>query len=64
MTVQMEKIPQHLHKDVIGSYWIMLQELQSKAEENNDIMLKRWVESFYRQWNEITGDDKKARWEK
>lgn len=54
--LNLDSIPAKMHKDVIGSYWIMLRELESTAENNNDRFLMHQVEGFYRQWNEMTGD--------
>jgi hypothetical protein len=42
----------------------MLGECESKAESNNDAVLKHWVSQWYKQWNRIIGDNKKPRWEK
>lgn len=64
MTVQMEKIAPAMQANVIHTYWVMMQELQSVAEDSNDCLLKNLVEGCYRQWNQMTGDNKKARWEK
>ena len=62
--LQHNSIPKKMHADVIGSYWIMLRELESKAEDANDRILMIQVEGFYRQWNEMTGDNKSPRWNK
>ena len=58
----LETIPKRMQADVIHSYWIMMQELQTKAHNDDDRVLKVWVEGFYRQWNEMTGDTKKPIW--
>lgn len=55
-------IPKKMHADVISSYWIMLRELESKAEDGNDQILMVQVEGFYRLWNKMTGDNKLPRW--
>ena len=62
--MQMEVIPTKMHADVIASYWTMMQELESKANNDDDRLLKVWVEGFYRQWNEMTGDNKHPIWVK
>lgn len=59
--MQLETIAKKLQKDVIASFWSMLQTLEGQAENNLD---KHFVEGYYRQWNAMTGDDKKARWER
>lgn len=62
--MNLETIAPSQQKDVISSFWTMLKECESKAEENNDPVLKHWVKSWHKQWNEITGADQKPRWEK
>jgi hypothetical protein len=59
--MQTESIAKKLQKDFIGSFWSMLRELEEAAENNLD---KHFVEGYYRQWNAVTGDDKKPRWMK
>jgi len=59
---QLEQIPRSMHKDVISSYWIMMSELMTQADNENDEVLKVLVEGFFRQWNRMTGDDKKPIW--
>lgn len=60
--LELNKIKRSMHKDVISSFWTMLQECESKAASNNDHLLKLWVEGWYKQWNRMTGDNKSARW--
>ncbi len=60
--MQLETIAPSLQKDVIASFWTMLRELESKADDNDDPILKLWVEGWYRQWNAMTSDDKEPRW--
>lgn len=55
-------IPKKMQADVISSYWTMLRELESKAEDSNDRILMVQVEGFYRLWNKMTGDNKSPRW--
>ena len=62
--MQLETIPKAMQPDVIHSYWVMMQELQSKAHSDNDAVLMNWVEGFYRQWNQMTGDNKRPIWVK
>lgn len=60
--MQLDTIKRSLQPDVISSFWTMLQELQSQAENDNDVWLKVQVEGWYRQWNAITGDDSLPKW--
>lgn len=62
MTIELHKIKQSMHKDVIDSFWTMLQELETQANNEDDRLLKHQVEGWYRQWNRMTGDTKTARW--
>lgn len=59
MTLELNKIKRSMHADVISSFWSMLQELESKAD---DALLRHQVECWYRQWNRMTGDTKIAVW--
>lgn len=49
---------------VADNFWIMLQELESKAESENDIVLKYWVEQWYSIFNRFRNDvpKTKPRW--
>jgi hypothetical protein len=62
MTIELHKIKRSMHKDVIDSFWTMLQELETQANNEDDRLLKHQVEGWYRQWNRMTGDTKTARW--
>lgn len=42
-------------QNVIDSFWIMMTELASQADNENDPVLKMMVEGFARQWRELTG---------
>ena len=62
MTIELNKIKRSMHKDVISSFWTMMQELESHANNDNNPVLKHQVDGWYRQWNRMTGDTKVARW--
>jgi hypothetical protein len=57
-------IPTHEQNNVMHSFWTMLRECETKAENENDIILKNWVAQWYQQWNRITGDNLLPSWEK
>ena len=59
--MQLEKIAPKLQPDVIASFWAMLQELESNADNALD---RHFVEGYYRQWNTMTDDNKAPRWTK
>jgi hypothetical protein len=60
--MQMETIKPSLQANVISSFWMMLKECESNADCDDDVLLKHMVEGWYRQWNEMTGDDKQPVW--
>jgi acyl carrier protein len=60
--MELNTIPKRMQPDVISSFWTMLGELRSQADNNDDTILKVQVEGWYRQWNEMTGDNKTACW--
>lgn len=62
MSLELHKIKRSMHHDVITSFWTMLSELESKARSDNDAVLKHQVEGWYKQWNRMTGDDKRPSW--
>ena len=57
--MQLTTIAKEEQADMISSFWSMLRELEEHAENNLD---KHFVECYYRQWNRVTGDNKKPRW--
>lgn len=38
---------------VMHNYWMMMRECERYADNENDNMLKRWVEGYYRKWNDM-----------
>lgn len=52
--MQLINIPESEQKDWIESFWQMLRECETKADNENDVILKRWVEGYYKQWNRVT----------
>jgi hypothetical protein len=59
--VQMTTIPADEQENVLASFWTMLQECESNADNENNPVLKHWVVQWYGQWNRITGDSKEPR---
>lgn len=53
-----------MHQGIISSFWTMLRECEAKYIEHpsGNALLKVWVEGWYRQWNEMTNDDKAPQW--
>lgn len=62
--LELHKIKRSMHHDIIHSFWIMMRECESTANNNDDRVLKVQVEGWYKQWNRMTGDDKKPAWMK
>ena len=60
--LELHKIKRSMHRDVIHTFWIMLRECETKANDDDDKLLKHQVEAWYRQWNRMTGDNKKPVW--
>lgn len=62
--VQLEKIKPALQKDIISSFWSMLRTLESSVDEfgRDQAVLKHEIEAYYRQWNAMTGDNKRPFW--
>lgn len=47
---------------LLGGFWVLLGEAESKAHCNDDRLLKVWVEQYYGMWNRLTGDNAVPRW--
>lgn len=56
------KLPKKEHENVMSSFWTMLRECDSKADEDNDPILKLWVSQWYNQYNRICGTNAKPTW--
>lgn len=52
-------IPKEEHDNVMSSFWMMMRELEEKAESQFD---RHFVNGYYELWNRVTGEDKKPRW--
>jgi hypothetical protein len=63
MTLELHKIKRSMHHDVLHSFWMMLCECENSAQTNNDAVLKVQVEGWIKQWNRMTGDTKKPKWQ-
>ena len=55
-------IPKNEQNNVMETFWTMLRECESKADNEDDRLLKHWVGAWYRQWNRVTSDNKKPVW--
>lgn len=53
------KIAKELQSDVMASFWAMMMELESSAENQLD---RHFVEGYFRQWNRVMNDNKLPRW--
>ena len=49
-------------ENLVSSFWSMLRECESQADNDNDPVLKVQVEGYYRQWNACTGSEHSPRW--
>jgi len=58
-----ETIPEGEQRGFIETYWRLLAETEALADNNNDAFLQRLVEGAYQQWNRVTGQDHKPRWQ-
>lgn len=58
------KIPYEEHANIMGSFWSMMTELETQADNNDDRLLKHMVDGYFRQWNLVMKDNKQSRWER
>jgi hypothetical protein len=62
--MQTEIIPPEEQKNFIDSFWIMMKTCETYAIDTDDPIAIHLVESYFKQWNRVTGDNKKPSWEK
>jgi len=55
-------IPKKNQDDVMTSFWIMMKECESNADNTNDALGKKWVEGWFKQWNDLTGQSHEPSW--
>ncbi|MBH0033056.1 hypothetical protein I6F10_19925, partial [Pseudoalteromonas sp. SWYJZ98] len=48
--------------NVLHSFWVLLGEAETQADNDNNPLLKHQVEGFYRQWNALNGSALEPRW--
>lgn len=60
--VNLTDIPKDEREGMISSFWQMLQECEQIADQNDDRVLKHFVNEWYVQWNRITGSNNKPGW--
>ena len=60
--MQLDTIAKPHQADVIASFWAMMRELESQADNEKDAVLHVQVEGYYRLWNRMTGDNKQPIW--
>jgi hypothetical protein len=58
----LNNIPKDMQEDFIASFWAMLRECETTADNNNDPILKHMVSGYYRQWNKVADDNKEPCW--
>lgn len=56
------KIPAKEIDSVMQSFWTMMRECETIADNDNDMLLKHQVECWYRQWNKLTARTNEPRW--
>jgi hypothetical protein len=60
--LELHKIKRSMHHEVIRSFRLMLYECEARAIELDDSFLKEQVQTWYKQWNRMTGANDKAKW--
>lgn len=48
--------------NVLHSFWVLLREAETQADNDNNPLLKHQVEGFYRQWNALNGSAIEPHW--
>ena len=60
----MKRLTPQQQQNLVDSHWTMMMELESQAFSDDDRVLKVQVEGWFRQWNELTGENRQPRWVK
>lgn len=55
-------IPKNEQSGVMETFWTMLRECECHADNEDDRVLKHWVEAWYMQWNRVTGLNQQPIW--
>jgi hypothetical protein len=55
-------IPGKEQEQILDEYWVMLSECKQRAIQNNDRVLKHWVEEWYKSWNRVTLEHQLPNW--
>jgi hypothetical protein len=55
-------IPSSKHGNLMGTFWSMMMELETQADNENNTLSKHFVEGYFRQWNDLCDDDKVPVW--
>ena len=55
-------IPKNEHTNVMSSFWSMMMELETQADNTNSALDKHMVAGYFSQWNRIMGDNKEPSW--
>lgn len=50
-------------ENFVASFWQMLSECETRADYENDPVLKHFVNQWYQQWNRVTNDNKQPIWQ-
>lgn len=56
------KIPAKKHTSVMSSFWAMMKQLETQADNSNNAFEKHTVESYFEQWNELMTDTAEPSW--
>jgi hypothetical protein len=60
--MQLEKISKANQPLMIGALWSLMREAEEDARDSGNGFDKSQVESYYRLWNNVTGDNKVPFW--
>ena len=55
-------IPKKDQADVLAVFWAMMREQEEQAYDSKSPLDRHLVESAYRLWNRVTGDNLAPRW--
>lgn len=60
--MQLETISKENQPLMIGALWSLMREAEEAARDSGNGFEKGQVESYYRLWNNVTGDNKVPVW--
>jgi len=62
MTIEYKQPSKDEFTYIMDDYWFMMSELERIAQDNNDAVLRHFLDAYFKKWSEFAGLERKPVW--